>query len=233
METIGFRSFVFATRHCYCWESAAELCASQSDNTTRREDSPPSHGFVRDNRAYAPFKIVSRYKGTQILELVTTYLPAPGVEVIKTGFVEYVAMRTSLRYIPSVSVSDASLMFRAFADERRLRILHLLRDEEMCVADIVEVLDLPQSTVSRQLAILRDAGLIGCREDGLWRHYAVVKPSSPLHRHLIACLGQCFAHVPELKKDAAQAKALRVRGGCCPDRETIHGSTKGARRSRA
>ena len=51
-------------------------------------------------------------------------------------------------------------MFRAFADVRRLRILHLLREREMCVADLVEVLGLPQSTVSRQLGILRDAGLI-------------------------------------------------------------------------
>lgn len=109
-----------------------------------------------------------------------------------------------------------NLMFRAFADERRLRILHLLREQEMCVGDLVEVLDLPQSTVSRQLGILREAGLVGYREDGLWRHYVLVTPAGPLHEHLIESLGRCFAHVPELANDRARATEVRTSGGCCP-----------------
>ena len=108
------------------------------------------------------------------------------------------------------------LMFRAFADERRLRMLHLLRECEMCVADLVAVLALPQSTVSRQLGILREARLITYREDGLWRHYALAEPMSPLHVHLLDCLGRCFAHVPELRNDAARASDVRETGGCCP-----------------
>ena len=108
------------------------------------------------------------------------------------------------------------LMFRAFADERRLRILHLLREREMCVADLVAVLALPQSTVSRQLGILREAELILFREDGLWRHYALTESTSPLHVHLLDCLGRCFAHVPELRNDEARAGDVREAGGCCP-----------------
>jgi len=57
-----------------------------------------------------------------------------------------------------VTARPDDLMFRAFADERRLRILHLLRRRETCVADLVEILGLPQSTVSRQLGILRERG---------------------------------------------------------------------------
>ena len=119
-----------------------------------------------------------------------------------------------------------NLLFRAFADERRLRILHLLREEEMCVADLVDVLALPQSTVSRQLGLLREAGLVSYREDGLWRHYALVTPASPLHEHLIGSLGRCFAHIPELAEDAHRAAALRISGGCCPtNRQTPRGAT--------
>ncbi len=108
------------------------------------------------------------------------------------------------------------LMFRAFADERRLRILHLLRGGQTCVADLVDILDLPQSTVSRQLGILREAGLVACREEGLWRHYRLVEPAGPLHEHLVDCLGRCFSHVPGLQDDAARADAVRASGGCCP-----------------
>jgi ArsR family transcriptional regulator len=51
-------------------------------------------------------------------------------------------------------------MFRAFSDRNRLRILHLLQDGEMCVGDIVNVLQVPQPRVSRHLAYLRRAGLV-------------------------------------------------------------------------
>lgn len=115
-----------------------------------------------------------------------------------------------------MGIDRDGLLFRAFADRRRLRILHLLHGGEMCVADLVEVLGLPQSTVSRQLGLLRDAGLVASREDGLWRHYALAAAETPLHAHLVACLGRCFDHVPELKRDEAHAAAVRAGGGCCP-----------------
>lgn len=115
-----------------------------------------------------------------------------------------------------MSTRPDDLLFRAFADERRLRILHLLRRRETCVADLVEILGLPQSTVSRQLGILREAGLVAYREDGQWRHYALNAPVGPLHAHLVDCLGRCFGHVPELREDGARAEALHAAGGCCP-----------------
>lgn len=115
-----------------------------------------------------------------------------------------------------MAIDGDDLLFRAFADRRRLRILHLLREGEACVGDLVAILDLPQSTVSRQLGLLRKAGLVAVREDGLWHHYALSPPGTPLHDHLLACLGRCFTHVPELKRDARRAAAVRADGGCCP-----------------
>lgn len=107
-------------------------------------------------------------------------------------------------------------LFRAFADDRRLRILHLLQGGEMCVGDIVEVLGLPQSTVSRQLGILREAGLVGYREAGLWRHYLLLPPDGQLHERLLDCVGRCFGHVPAIAGDAARTRRLAAAGGCCP-----------------
>ena len=108
-------------------------------------------------------------------------------------------------------------MFRAFADETRLRILHLLAGEEMCVGDLVEVLGLLQPTVSRHLATLRTAGLVEARTEGVWRHYRLTETGTPLHAHLINCLGTCFDDVPELQEDAQRAARTMADGGCCPE----------------
>ena len=52
---------------------------------------------------------------------------------------------------------------RAMADETRLRILLLLIDGELCVCEIIAALELPQSTVSRHLSLLRQVGIVGAR----------------------------------------------------------------------
>jgi ArsR family transcriptional regulator len=58
------------------------------------------------------------------------------------------------------------LIFKALADATRQRIVHVLAIEELSVTELVEVLDQPQSTVSRHLKILRDAGLVMDRRNG-------------------------------------------------------------------
>jgi ArsR family transcriptional regulator len=113
----------------------------------------------------------------------------------------------------SRSVSDK---FAAFSDPTRLRILHLLRDGELCVGDLIEILDLPQSTISRHLGYLRRSALVETRKSGLWMYYTLSPAKSELHRKLLDCLAACFTDVPDLKKDAARAKKVRKAGGCCP-----------------
>ena len=111
---------------------------------------------------------------------------------------------------------DIDLMFRAFCDQTRLRILSLLRDGELCVNDIVEVLQVPQPRVSRHLGHLRKAGLVIARKSGLWIHYSLAPTKSEFHRKLLDCATCCFDEVPELKADAARAAKLKKSGGCCP-----------------
>lgn len=65
------------------------------------------------------------------------------------------------------------LMFRAFSDRTRLRILHLLQHGELCVGDIVESLRAPQPRISRHLAYLRKANLVVVRKAGQWSHYSL------------------------------------------------------------
>lgn len=88
----------------------------------------------------------------------------------------------------STTRRSTALLFRAFADPTRLRILSLLRGGELCVCHLLDILRLPQSTVSRHVAYLRRAGLVGAREDGTWNYYRLAAPASKLHRALLACL---------------------------------------------
>ncbi|GAB6194263.1 ArsR/SmtB family transcription factor [Desulfocastanea catecholica] len=61
--------------------------------------------------------------------------------------------------------------YKALADVTRLRILGLLHAGELCVCDMVAVLQLPQSTVSRHLAYLRTSEWVSGRRKGKWMYY--------------------------------------------------------------
>ncbi|HEY8750356.1 MAG TPA: metalloregulator ArsR/SmtB family transcription factor [Tepidisphaeraceae bacterium] len=114
--------------------------------------------------------------------------------------------------VKSPTKPSVDRMFRAFSDRTRLRILNLLRPGEICVCDLVRVLDAPQPKVSRHLAYLRKAGLVTARKDGMWMYYALAPAKSAFHRKLMECLACCFNDVPELAKDS------KLLGGKCCDK---------------
>jgi ArsR family transcriptional regulator, arsenate/arsenite/antimonite-responsive transcriptional repressor len=116
----------------------------------------------------------------------------------------------------AVPTSRVNVMFRAFSDRNRLRILNLLRAGELCVCDLVRVIGAPQPRVSRHLAYLRRAKLVTSRKQGLWMYYKLTPPQNPFHRQLLECLSCCFGDVPELAKDSQRLKkACCDTGDCC------------------
>jgi ArsR family transcriptional regulator len=112
--------------------------------------------------------------------------------------------------------TQVNLMFRAFSDPTRLRILHLLLDGELCVGDLVKILRVPQPTASRHLAYLRRTGLVATRKNGLWNYYTLQPAKNEFHRNLLKCLRGCFDAVPEISKDSSRAASVKRSGGCCP-----------------
>jgi ArsR family transcriptional regulator len=119
----------------------------------------------------------------------------------------------------TAAASRVDLMFRAFSDRTRLRILCMLRDGECCVCDLVAILRIEQPRASQHLAYLRRAGLVRVRKAGLWSFYSLAPAGLPFHRKLLECLGCCFGEVPQLQADQARARKVRERGGCCPNSE--------------
>jgi len=68
---------------------------------------------------------------------------------------------------------------RALGDENRVRILLSLREGELCLCQIIEVLGLAPSTVSKHVDLLRQAGLIEMRKEGRWHYYRLAGRDAP------------------------------------------------------
>jgi ArsR family transcriptional regulator, arsenate/arsenite/antimonite-responsive transcriptional repressor len=105
-------------------------------------------------------------------------------------------------------------LFRAFADETRLRLLNLLLEGERCVCELCDILKVSQPNVSRHLGYLRRAGLVTMRQQGKWKYYAVAKNTVGVHRALLNCVRDCLRGVDVLKKDLRQLRKITLRCGC-------------------
>ena len=105
------------------------------------------------------------------------------------------------------ALRDLDTVFKGFADPTRIRILSLLAAGELCVCDLVDILDLPQPTVSRHLAYLRKANLVAVTRDSNFAHYRLAEPEGDVHRNLIACVKRCFTGIKSLDAERRQAIA--------------------------
>ena len=76
-----------------------------------------------------------------------------------------------------VNLRELVKVFKALSDETRIRLLKLLQQRELCVCELMQALDMTQSRISRNLGILKDAGLVQDRRDGLWVHYSLNEKS--------------------------------------------------------
>lgn len=104
-------------------------------------------------------------------------------------------------------LTDLDALFRGFADPTRIRILNLLVAGEMCVCDLVEILELPQPTVSRHLAYLRGAGLVAVTRESNFAHYRLTEAANQVHRNLLDCVRGCFIGIKSLDSERRRAVA--------------------------
>ena len=82
-----------------------------------------------------------------------------------------------LSKVPSDNeLENKAELFKALSDSTRIKILHLLQDGELCVCEIILALNKPQSTVSHHLNVLKTAGFINGRKEGLWIYYQLIDP---------------------------------------------------------
>lgn len=113
-------------------------------------------------------------------------------------------------------MQEAIRLCKALTQPARLRILALLGEGERCVCDLVEVLGMPQSTVSRHLAVLRNASWVAERRHGVWMYYRLADDGPDLQRALQHSILDHLTAQPQIKKDrAALDRHLRKKGDRC------------------
>ena len=104
--------------------------------------------------------------------------------------------------------------FKALSDETRLRIMILLTQSELCVCDLMFVLDEPQSKVSRHLAYLKHSGLTNSKRAGVWMHYWLKESVDDVHRAQLEFLKRQLSHLPQFRMDREKLLELKKQGGC-------------------
>jgi len=110
-------------------------------------------------------------------------------------------------------VEDIAQIYKALSEQMRLRMLMLLTQGELCVCDLMAVLEEPQSKVSRHLAYLKHSGLIQSKRVGTWMHYFLRDPLEELAGSHLEFLKKELYRLDWAKADAktmleVQAKKL-------------------------
>lgn len=118
-------------------------------------------------------------------------------------------------------MKDLMKVFKAVADETRMRIMKvLLERKNLCVCEIMQSLNITQTRVSKNLRILKEAGLVVDKKEGLWVHYSVAKNESKNIKKILIFLKQSLKGDKIVIKDKERLnKAVRLgkgyqTGGC-------------------
>lgn len=104
--------------------------------------------------------------------------------------------------------------FKALSEEMRLRIVMLLTHGELCVCDIMDVLDEPQSKVSRHLSYLKNSGIITSRRVGVWMHYTLSERKDETLDAQIEFMRERLSPLPGFHEDVVKMEALKERKAC-------------------
>lgn len=98
-----------------------------------------------------------------------------------------------------MTLDTLTQIYKSLSEPIRLRIIHLLMQREsLCVCDLVEILQLNQSTVSRHLSYLKNAGMVKAWREGTWMHYALNQATlNPVNREFIESTMQDFAEIQQ------------------------------------
>jgi len=106
-------------------------------------------------------------------------------------------------------MDDFLYVLKALADKNRLRALLALKDRELCVCHIIELLGLAPSTVSKHMAILLQVHLVEGRKDGRWMYYFLPKKNVRMEiQEALSWIFQALSKKSEIKEDSKRLKKI-------------------------
>ena len=101
-------------------------------------------------------------------------------------------------------------LFKALADQTRLRLISLIGDSEVCVCFLVEILQTSQPKISRHLAYLRRAQIVAARREGKWMHYRLTEPPDEHAAQIFREVRASLTEHPEFQRDREKLEKV-----CC------------------
>jgi ArsR family transcriptional regulator len=101
---------------------------------------------------------------------------------------------------------DNLIYFKALADETRIRLFNILINHEISVNELVSLMGMGQSRISRHLKILTDSGLVQCRRDGVWAFFTASKAGE--EKKFVDAIRFLFDEEPELTEDLKNAEKV-------------------------
>jgi ArsR family transcriptional regulator, arsenate/arsenite/antimonite-responsive transcriptional repressor len=128
-------------------------------------------------------------------------------------------------------VRDVTSLGQAIVDPTRVRIIAALRRGELCVCELVDALEISQSTLSGHLQVLRQTGLVITRKDGRWIYYSLTDRKTALIEVLFSHIQAAGDGDPRLRRDSRRIErrlAIRENGRCVLG---VHGTGKTSSRS--
>ena len=123
-------------------------------------------------------------------------------------------------------------VFKALADETRIRIVRLLSSRPLCVCHLVDALAEPQYKISRHLGILKRAGLVIDRRAGTWMHYSIAPDLSPVAMAAVSavsitCRGKVYdqddARLAASKSRMPEGMEFEFGKPCCEPGDPVAG----------
>ncbi len=113
-------------------------------------------------------------------------------------------------------------VMKALSDPNRVRVIKLLQMGELCVCEIKEVLGLAQSTVSKHMKILEDAGLVERNRQGTWMIYSLADGSESAYAEtMLTKLSDWLDHDNELDRMRKALPAAAVQRYCAPKNQRL------------
>jgi len=105
-------------------------------------------------------------------------------------------------------------IFKALAEDNRLRILALLMLDEMCVCEFEECLDMTQSNVSRHLTALKKCGILGSYKKAQWTYYKIDNNFIEKNPDLFAYLAKELKELPGYNSDRERWNKCKLQDLC-------------------
>ena len=110
---------------------------------------------------------------------------------------------------------------RLLADATRWRIVRLVMDDALCVCELADILEMPQSSISSHVQIIRKAGLLESENCGKWTYFQIHRDYRKLIQSLVKFFGESDEAILGTDSERLIQRLAKRENSCCPGPKTL------------